>query len=484
MVNKIPKQRKGLLKRLKESFSGLNKCEELVLMEAYVLQDSKVRMQGGEYMVQLNIGPDGKVLHIYPEWPIDQPREDVGVKRYIIFDPKSYYKACSGFLRINPGQQLVLGKGRVEQKDLLNLPQNIPRDYLSITNDKGNLVFKRIDVKATICISPLLKEKQLYRVNRWRRAKLNRLRLIFGGPIERLSSDTALKLIKQVNKVMKSEAYREEDNKGRPGGVVKLPSDVIPLLVGDLHTNVNNLLVILSQSCFLNMMKKGKAALIILGDAVHPESAGQLEEMDSSALIMDMIFKLKLWFPKQVFYIRGNHDSYSAEIGKQGIPQGLLWKRALEKTRGKAYVNEMAKFYERLPYIVYSDKFIACHAGPPTRATSRKHLINIRSHPKLAYDLTNVRIQRKGGFTGYSKKDVKKFRKYFGLNSEVSVIVGHTPLSTDDTVWEHPGDIENHYVIYGNHEKWVSVITVAGDGLYPLRYPVEHLTPLINGIKE
>jgi hypothetical protein len=147
-------------------------------------------------------------------------------------------------------------------------------------------------------------------------------------------------------------------------------------------------------------------------------------------------------------------------------------------------VNEMAKFYDRLPYIVCSDKFIACHAGPPTRATSRKHLINIRSHPKLAHDLTHVRIQRKGGFTGYSKKDVKKFRKYFDLDSEVSVIVGHTPLSTDDTVWEHPGDIENHYVVYGNHEKWVSVITVAGDGLYPLRYPVEHLTPLINGIKE
>lgn len=483
MVKKAQKQQKGLLKRLKESFSGLEKCEVLDLKESFVLQDSKVRMRGGDYMVQLNVGFEGKFLHIYPEWPIDQSRDDVNAKRYIIFDPKSYYKGTSGFLRINPGQQLVLGKDRVEQKDMLNLPQNVPRDYLNITNDKGNLAFKRIDKKATICISPLLKEKQLNRVSQWRRAKLTRLRTIFGGPIKALDSDSALKLIQKVNKLMKSEAYREEDSSGRPGGVVKLPSDLTPLLVGDLHTNVNNLLVILSQSRFLKEMKKGKAALIILGDAIHSETEGYLEEMDSSVLIMDMIFKLKLHFPKQVFYIRGNHDSYSAEIGKQGIPQGLLWKRALEKTRGKAYVNEMAKFYERLPYIVYSDKFIACHAGPPTRAASRKQLINVRSHPKLVHDLTHIRIQRKGGFTGYSKKDVKKFRKYFGLDSDVPVIVGHTPLSSDDTVWEHPGDIENHYVIYGNHEKWVSVITMVGDRLYPLRYPVEHLTPLINEIK-
>ena len=143
----------------------------------------------------------------------------------------------------------------------------------------------------------------------------------------------------------------------------------------------------------------------------------------------------------------------------------------------------MAQFYELLPYIVYSEKFLACHAGPPTRGTSRKELINIRKHPKLIHDLTHNRIQRHGSFTGYSKKDVKKFRKYFSLNSDTPVIVGHTPLSSDDTLWEQVGEIENHYVIYGNHDKWVGVMALVGDCIYPFRYSVEPLIPLVNGIK-
>lgn len=480
----MSKQRKGLLNLLKESFSGLEECEELDLSGAYVLSEKKVRLHKGDYLLQLNIGSEGKVLHIYPEWPIDEAREDVQTKRYILFDPKTYYNNASGFLRINPGQKLVLGKGRKEQKDLLNLPQNIPESLLSIINEKGNLTFKRLDKNTAICISPLLKEKQLNRVSKWRQAKLKRLRSVFGGPIEMLAPDEALSLIRQVNDTMKKEAYREKDTSGHPGGIIKLPSNITPLLIGDLHTNVNNLLVILSQSSFLKSMKKGKAALVILGDAVHSEIAGHLEEMDSSILIMDMIFKLKQRFPNQVFYIRGNHDSYSAEVGKQGVPQGLLWKRALIKTRGKAYAEEMTQFYEQLAYIVYSDSFIACHAGPPTRSYSRKELVNIRKHPKLIHELTHNRIQRHNSFTGYKKKDVKKFRNHFDLSADTPVIVGHTPLSSDDTLWERVGEIDNHYVVYGNHAKWVGVMTQVKNRLYPFRYPVEDLIPLVNEIKD
>ena len=65
----------------------------------------------------------------------------------------------------------------------------------------------------------------------------------------------------------------------------------------DLHGLVDNLLKILSENSFLEALDRGEAALILLGDAVHPEAAGQLEDMDSSILIMDLILKLKLTFP-------------------------------------------------------------------------------------------------------------------------------------------------------------------------------------------
>ena len=482
MVKESPRQAKGFIKRLRESFARLTKCEELDLKEAYRLDEKKVRLCLENYPVQLNIGPEGQVLHIYPEQPIKNSKKKFQGENYIIFNPKSYYKGESGFLRINAGKKLILGKGKQEQKDLLNLSQNISERHLSIANDGGKLIFKNLDEKYSSCISPLLKDKHLNRVRKWRLAKLKRLRAIVGGPVQLESPDDALSLIKRVNKLMEKDSYRAKDDSGRPGGVVELPKGITPLLVGDLHAKADNLLVVLSQSRFLKALKKGTAALIILGDAVHCEDEGKLEEMESSMLTMDLIFHLKLRFPKQVFYLRGNHDSFSAEIGKRGVPQGLLWKKALVKTRGKEYRDEMAVFYDQIPYIAYSKNFLACHAGPPTRSTSRKQLINIRNYPKLMHELTNNRIRRPNKPVGYFKSEVKKFRKYFGLNSDTPVIVGHTPLTCDETLWERVGEIDNHYVIYGSYDEWVGVMAQVGDRVYPFRYPVEHLIPLINKI--
>ena len=482
MVKLDAKTRKGLIKRLKESFSGLSECRELDLKEAYRLDDKKVRLHMENYPVQLNIGAEGQALHVYPEQPVNL-RKKYRTENYIIFDPKTYYKGGSGFLRINSGKSLILGKGKPDQEQLINLSQKISERYLKIINDDGSLVFKNLDAKQGACVSPLLKDKHLNRIRKWRLAKLKRLRSIIGGPIELHSPDDALTLIKRVNKLMEKDPCREKDDRGLPGGVVELSPDAIPLLVGDLHAKADNLLVALSQSCFLKALKKGCAALVILGDAVHCEEEGKLEEMESSMLIMDLIFELKLRFPKQVFYLRGNHDSFSEEIGKRGVPQGLLWKKALQKTRGKAYRDEMGRFYDQLPYIAYSKSFIACHAGPPTRSTSRKQLVNIYKYPKLKYELTNNRIRRPNKPTGYFKSEVKKLRKFFDLAPDTPVIVGHTPLTCDDTLWERVGEIDNHYVIYASYDKWVGVMAQVGDKVYPFRYPVEELIPLINKIK-
>ncbi|MES9856656.1 MAG: metallophosphoesterase [Sedimenticola sp.] len=483
MAKSSPKKKSGLIDRLMESFSGLEVCEDLDLTQAYILERRKVRLQMENYPIQLNIGSDGKALHIYPERPVKPSKKEFNAENYIIFDPDTYFKGVSGFLRINVGNKLILGKGKTEQKELLNLPQNIADEHLKIINDDGSLVFKVIDKESQSCVSPLLKEKQLNRIRKWRLAKLKRLRTIFGGPIKPLASDDALSLIKQVNKVMESEVYRVKNDAGKPGGVVKLPPEITPLLIGDLHAKAENLLIILSQSGFLKALKKGNASLVILGDAVHCEEKGKLEEMESSMLTMDLIFKLKLRFPQQVFYLRGNHDSFSDEIGKQGVPQGILWEKALIKTRGKSYRDEMARFYEQLPYIAYSENFIACHAGPPIRSTSHKELINIHRHKNLMREITHNRIRRLNSPTGYFKREVKKLRKYFNLSPETPVIVGHTPLTNDDTLWERVGEIDNHYIIYGSDNQWVAVMAQVGNHVYPLRYPVEHLIPLINAIE-
>ena len=94
---------------------------------------------------------------------------------------------------------------------------------------------------------------------------------------------------------------------------------------------------ILSHNGFLDALERGEACMVILGDAVHSERDGELDQMDDSMLMMDLIFRLKLRFPEHLFFIRGNHDSFAEEISKGGIPQGMFWRRSLKKARGKEY---------------------------------------------------------------------------------------------------------------------------------------------------
>ena len=484
MAKRKSTKQHGFIDKILESLSGIPECEEIEVDNSYRLSERKVRLNFDNYPVQINIGRDGKALHIYPELPIKTDEQSQKNTNYIIFDPKTYYKGVSGFIRVKHGEQLTLGKDYKELLDILNLPQSIAKNQLTIINDNGQLVFKSTESKYSSCISPLVKHKQLNRVRKLRIAKLKRIRAIFGGPIKALEKDDALTLIKSVNKIMSHESYRKKNSKGKPGGVIKLPSSVKPILVGDLHTKADNLLLILSQGGFLKALKKGTAALVILGDAVHCEEEGHYEEMDSSIVIMDLIFKLKLRFPNQVFYVRGNHDSFSEEIGKRGIPQGMLWEKALIDARGKEYRDEMERYYNQLPYIVYSDNFVSCHAGPPTASTSYDELVNVHQHPKLMHELTHNRIRKPHKVTGYFKKEIKAFRKYFNLKSNTPVIVGHTPLTHDDTLWEQVGEIDEHYIIYAGDHRWVSVMAETGDTLYPYRFPTESLIPVINELED
>ena len=195
---------------------------------------------------------------------------------------------------------------------------------------------------------------------------------------------------------------------------------------------------------------------------------------------MDLIFRLKLRFPDRVFYLRGNHDSFSADISKGGVPQGLLWEKALHEKRGLKYKKAMQRFYDSLPYVALTPRFVAAHAGAPSGKFTREDLINIRDHPKLERELTHVRLQRQNSPSGYSRGDVARLRKRLDLEPETPFIVGHTPLSPDETCWPNAGGIDHHHVLFGANDHWAGVITRVGKHLLPLRYPVEPLLSVFN----
>jgi len=479
------KIRKLLRKLLKSAFPSLSRCEEVDIKDTYQFSNrKKIKACIKDYPFQINLYPDSKALHLYPEPALNNGNDGVTTNNYILFDPDTFYSEICGFYRLQDDDTITLGGGDPEQQAILNIPPKTPARKLSIGNEDGWLTFQSPIPDPSPSIAPLLQDKKVRRVVDWRQNKLRRLREIFGDPIALLPPDEAIALLQEVNEILEHEKYRPRDKDGRPGGVVALPDKSTAIIVGDLHAKADNLLVVLSQNNFLEALDAGRATLVILGDAVHPEGDTALDEMESSMLIMDLIFKLKIRFPKQVFYLRGNHDSYTEEIAKHGIPQGLIWEKTLKKQRGKAYVKEMRRFYELLPYVVFSKHFVACHAAPPVSSTSLDKIINIRKNPKLYKELADNRMRQANRPSGYTKSDVKRFRKCLDLAKKTPVIVGHTPLDVDDTLWENVGEIENHYIVYSSDSRWVGMMAQIGDRLYPFRYPVESMMSIINAVPD
>jgi hypothetical protein len=240
--------------------------------------------------------------------------------------------------------------------------------------------------------------------------------------------------------------------------------------------------VILSQNGFMHALEQGEACLVIIGDAVHSERDGELDQMDDSMLMMDLIFRLKLRFPEHFFFVRGNHDSFSEAISKGGVPQGLLWKRALKRARGKEYRKAMQRYYDLLPYVVASPDFCAAHAAPCRSKVSQEMLIDIHRYPGLVPELINNRMVRPNRPGGYTKGDVRRFRKTLGLPSETAFIVGHTPMDQSNAYWLNVGGADAHHVLYSANEAWVGAFTRIGGEMWPLKYPVEPLLALVNDL--
>jgi hypothetical protein len=474
-VNKpSPKVKPDFLKRLRRAFLGLSRCRQVKLRDAYRLVGDSVRIPYEGFPMELILGENGKRLRLYPEVPLQGAGDADSPPSFLIEDPDHRGETIGGFLRLEPDGELMLGRLDSEQEAMFNYPKGVEQRHLRMIHDGNAVVFEDKTSSGT-CISPALNEEKTDRLD-----CLRRVLEIFGGPLKLLPADEALALIEKVNQLMEHEVMRPRDSRGLPGGLLQLPADLTPIVVADLHAQVDNLLVILSHNGFLHALEKGEACMVILGDAVHSERDGQLDQMGDSMLIMDLIFRLKLRFPENFFFVRGNHDSFGEEISKGGVPQGMFWRRALKKARGKNYRKAMQRYYDLLPYVVASPDFCAAHAAPPRSKVSADMLVDVTKYPGLITELITNRMLRPNRPGGYTKGDVKRFRKALELPPGTPFIVGHTPMDLTETYWLNVGAAENHHILYSASDKWVGAFTRIGGQMWPLRYPCERLVELTN----
>ena len=399
---------------------------------------------------------------------------------FLLFDPERYSEGITQTQRLSPGSTLAIDSKVEYQEQVFSSPREAFRRQFSVSHTGDSLIFRDPVSELGTYVSLAGEKQEIPGLVLRRRAALKRVLEIFGGPLEPLPAPEATATLKQVNALLREETGHPGDVLGNPGGILELPDNVTPVLVGDLHARLDNLLTVLSENTFLENMEKGTAALIIIGDAVHSEEPGRLEEMESSLLIMDLIFRLKLRFPGNVFYIVGNHDSFMRELMKQGIPQGLLWEKHVLSSRGEEYKTELELFYQQSPLLVLGKDFIACHAGPARRKVSRQILVDVHEFPDIVHDLTWNRIRTTAFPAGYTRSDVRQFRKGLEVDSDIPFIVGHHPFSTDETLWLNVGQINQHHVVISSRPDRVGMFTAIDGRMVPQIYPVEPLASWLN----
>ena len=471
----------GFFDRLKSALSARGRICEVRLRETYRLGSSRVRVPYEGVPIGLRMARAGIGLHIVPELPLDASAGQ-STPAFLLLDPNRQESGIAGFLRLTPGETLILGRHDRWQSALFDYPEVMGVRHLAITHDGGALIFKALLSDCEIYLEPLPAEPVVERIAERRKEKLGKIRALYGGPLEILSPEEALATLAEVNRLLETDPFRPLDDRGRPGGVLKPPQELTPIIVGDLHAQVDNLLTLLTHNGFFDALEQGRAILIILGDAVHSEVDGRLDEMDSSLLMMDLILRLKLRFPRQLFYIRGNHDSFSDTVFKFGVAQCLQWEATLRQRRGEPYLREMERFYRRLPYVVLSEGYAGCHAAPVKTRFDRDMLVNIHRHPGLVRELTRNRLRQRTNPAGYTKADVRHFRNTLNLPEDTPLFVSHSPLNREDAMWLEAGGIKNHHIVFSANTPWIGVFTRVGERMIPLRYRREELLPIINGL--
>ncbi len=462
-----------LFARFLEQLAGTSSAPVIGRLEEVHLAGKQVRVPLDLLPIEITLGPQRLQVHL--ESPIDSEKRAAG-HDVVVFDPDEYVAGISGFVRLRPGDRTRIGKGADDRAITPRLPQDIlPR--LDLGYDGGLISVVDLHSPTGTTVGAPEDPGDADRLKRDTLERLARVRAVYGGELAALSPEDALACLREVNRRLQEQRFRPSDGRGRPGGLVELPIEVTPVIVGDLHANLDNLLRVLTANRFLDELEEGTAAVIVLGDAVHREE-GDLADMEGSMLVMDLLLRFIAAFPDHLVYLRGNHDSFSRELTKQGVPQGRVWEERLRASRGGAYVDALADFYDRLPHVAASADFAACHGGPPLELVTRERLVDLYRYPRLMHQLEWNRPHRASNPAGYTKREVRALKQALDLRSEHPLVVAHTPESGEETIWLDHGGIKGHHIVHSARSDKVGLLVRVEGELVPFVYPAEPLSGL------
>ena len=242
------------------------------------------------------------------------------------------------------------------------------------------------------------------------------------------------------------------------------------IVVGDLHTRLDNLSAILHHDNNFEKLASGRAVLLQLGDIVHSLKRDKLTEMGSSLEIFGAWMRLKIECPQFVYCLRGNHDGLQTATKKNDVRQCDLFEAHLRSATPSDFHTGYTAAIENGAIMAISGQFAAVHSGPIRSATSIEEIqccdmsdVSVRRMPQILEEAIFSRWMHDSQGRVYEADDVRNFLNLCQI-PDGHLIVGHTRPPHD--AWQYQ-PMQNHWVITATEDA-LGYLSVRGSEVRPI----------------
>jgi len=211
---------------------------------------------------------------------------------------------------------------------------------------------------------------------------------------------------------------RPHDSIGFPGGLIYLKKHIPTIIVPDLHARMDFFLNIVfhkdkDEITTIQKLSNDELQIVCVGDGFHAESRAATrwlkayqeyteeyknhsymdDEMRESLGLMEMVMEMKINFPSNFHFLKGNHENIANERGEGNYP---FRKFAMEGEMVTAYIRNfysedfMLQYYifeKHLPLLAVGKNFLISHSEPQ-RLFTKEEIIHYRKNHEVIEGLT------------------------------------------------------------------------------------------------
>jgi hypothetical protein len=229
-----------------------------------------------------------------------------------------------------------------------------------------------------------------------------------------------IKLLNSVNETLSGEnsMIRPYSSAGKSGGLIYLKQDMPTIIVPDIHARVDFFYSIMfstrgGDQSVLERIADDRLQVVCVGDGFHAESRAINRwskafseykddfkihtsmdfEMRESLSLMQMVMEVKVGYPDNFHFIKGNHENILNEFEHGNYPfrkfaaEGAMVLKYVEKFYGKEFLNKYSLFEKNLPLLAVGRNFLISHAEPKT-FFSKELIIEYADNPEVIKGLT------------------------------------------------------------------------------------------------